>query len=39
MFKGKKYYDVYSGPLLDEVMKLEIAWLDKHLNLEGIDEK
>ncbi|MBP7937146.1 MAG: alpha/beta fold hydrolase [Phycisphaerae bacterium] len=31
---GKKHYDVYSGELLDEVMKLEIAWFDKHLKAE-----
>jgi dipeptidyl aminopeptidase/acylaminoacyl peptidase len=28
---GKKHYDVYSGELLDEVMKIEIAWFDKYL--------
>jgi dipeptidyl aminopeptidase/acylaminoacyl peptidase len=28
---GKAHYDVYSGPTLDEVMKLEIAWFDKYL--------
>jgi dipeptidyl aminopeptidase/acylaminoacyl peptidase len=31
VLKGKKHYDVYSGQLLDEVMKLEIAWFDKYL--------
>jgi len=31
VLEGKKHYDVYSGPLLDEVMKLEIAWFDKYL--------
>ncbi len=31
VLKGKKHYDVYSGQLLDDVMKLEIAWFDKHL--------
>ncbi len=31
VLEGKKHYDVYSGQLLDDVMKLEIAWFDKHL--------
>ena len=31
VLKGKKHYDVYEGKLLDEVMKLEIPWLDKYL--------
>jgi len=31
VLKGKKHYDVYSGQTLDEVMKLEIPWFDKHL--------
>ena len=31
VLKGKKHYDAYSGQLLDEVMKLEIAWFDKYL--------
>ena len=31
VLEGKKHYDVYSGPLLDEVMKLEIAWFDRYL--------
>ncbi len=31
VLKGKKHYDVYSGQLLDDVMKLEIAWFDKYL--------
>ena len=33
VLKGKKHYDVYSGELLDEVMKFEIAWLDKYLKM------
>ncbi len=32
VLKGKKHYDVYSGQLLDHVMKLEISWFDKYLN-------
>ena len=31
VLKGAKHYDVYSGKLLDEVMKLEIAWFNKYL--------
>ncbi len=31
VLEGKKHYDVYSGQLLDDVMKIEIAWFDKHL--------
>ncbi len=31
VLKGKKHYDVYSGQLLDDVMKLEISWFDKYL--------
>jgi dipeptidyl aminopeptidase/acylaminoacyl peptidase len=31
VLKGKKHYDVYSGQVLGEVMKLEIAWFDKYL--------
>ncbi len=31
VLKGKKHYDVYSGQLLDDVMKLEISWFDAHL--------
>ncbi len=31
VLKGKAHYDVYSGETLDEVMKLELAWFDKHL--------
>ena len=31
VLKGKKHYDVYSGHCLDDVMKLEIPWFDKHL--------
>jgi dipeptidyl aminopeptidase/acylaminoacyl peptidase len=31
VLKGKKHYDVYSGQLLDEVMRLEIAWFDRYL--------
>ena len=31
VLKGKKHYDVYGGQTLDDVMKLEIAWFDKHL--------
>ncbi len=31
VLKGKKHYDVYNGQLLDDVMKLEIAWFDKYL--------
>ncbi|MEA3367260.1 MAG: alpha/beta fold hydrolase [Planctomycetota bacterium] len=31
VLEGKKHYDVYSGQTLDEVMRLEIAWFDKHL--------
>lgn len=29
--EGKQHYDVYRGDTLDHVMKLEIAWYDKHL--------
>ncbi len=32
VLEGKKHYDVYSGQLLDDVMKLEISWFDKYLN-------
>ncbi len=31
VLKGKKHYDVYSGQLLDHVMKLEISWFNAHL--------
>jgi hypothetical protein len=31
VLKDTKHYDVYRGDTLDEVMKLEIAWFDKHL--------
>jgi len=31
VLEGKKHYDVYSGQCLDDVMKLEIPWFDKHL--------
>jgi dipeptidyl aminopeptidase/acylaminoacyl peptidase len=31
VLKGKAHYDVYQGPTLDDVMKLEIPWFDKHL--------
>ena len=31
VLKGKKHYDVYKGQLLDEVMKLELAWFGKYL--------
>jgi hypothetical protein len=31
VLKEKKHYDVYSGPTLDDVMKLEIAWFNKYL--------
>ena len=31
VLKGKAHYDVYSGQLLDDVMKLEIAWFNKYL--------
>jgi len=31
ILKGKKHYDVYGGQTLDDVMKLEISWFDKHL--------
>ena len=31
VLKGKEHYDVYSGQCLDDVMKLEIPWFDKHL--------
>jgi dipeptidyl aminopeptidase/acylaminoacyl peptidase len=31
VLKGKAHYDVYGGPCLDDVMKLEIPWFDKHL--------
>ena len=34
VLQGKKHYDVYSGQLLDGVMKLEIAWFDKCLKAE-----
>ena len=33
VLEGKKHYDVYSGPLLDKVMKLEIAWFDRYLKV------
>ena len=28
---GKEHYNVCSGPCLDDVVKLEIPWFDKHL--------
>ena len=31
VIEGIGHYDIYSGKSLDEVMKLEIAWFDKHL--------
>ncbi|MDK1022582.1 MAG: alpha/beta fold hydrolase [Candidatus Hydrogenedentes bacterium] len=31
VLKDTAHYDVYRGDTLDEVMKLEIAWFDKHL--------
>jgi len=31
VLEGKEHYDVYSGQCLDDVMKLEIPWFDKHL--------
>jgi len=31
VLEGKAHYDVYGGQCLDDVMKLEIAWFDKHL--------
>lgn len=31
VFKGIGHYAVYSGQPLDDAMKLEIAWFDKHL--------
>ena len=33
VLQGRKHYDVYSGQVLDEVMKLEIAWFDKYLKV------
>ena len=37
VLEGKRHYDVYGGPTLDEVMQLEIGWFNKHLkeNPEG----
>jgi len=32
VLKGRSHYDVYSGECLEDVMKLEIPWFDKHLN-------
>jgi dipeptidyl aminopeptidase/acylaminoacyl peptidase len=31
VLEGKKHYDVYRAPLLDQVMELEIAWFDRYL--------
>jgi hypothetical protein len=31
VLKDTKHYDVYRGEVLERVMKLEVAWFDKHL--------